>query len=385
MIDTPYMPARPDAQNDPRPLPGTGAGQDIPVTRTFLPPLEEYTRLLEQSWEKAWITNHGPFCMGLEVRLREHLQAPELYVLCNGTVALQIAIKALDLKGEVIVTPFSYVATVSSAVWEGCTPVFADIESDTLTIDPKSVEAAITPRTTAILATHVFGNPCDVDALQDIAERHGLRVIYDGAHAFGVKFNGRPILDHGDITTLSFHATKLFHTVEGGAAIARDPEVGHRISYMRNFGHDGPEAFQGVGINGKMSEPHAIMGHLVLDRIEHIRATRAEACSIYRRELAELPGTRSMTIRNGTEHNHSYFPIIFASEERLLRVRDHLRAHNVQPRRYFYPSLDTLPYVSGLCPISRDIAGRILCLPLYADMEPGTPERIARLVREALC
>lgn len=371
-------------QEDPRPLPGTGSGQDIPVTRTFLPPLEDYTHLLRTCWERAWITNHGPYCTSLEQRLREHLEAPELYILCNGTVALQIAIKAFDLKGEVIVTPFSYVATVSSAVWEGCTPVFADIEPGTMTIDPRAVEAAITPRTTAILATHVFGNPCDVEALQDIAERRGLRVIYDGAHAFGVRYKGRSILDHGDITTLSFHATKLFHTVEGGAVVGRTPEVGHRLSYLRNFGHDGPEAFQGLGINGKMSEPHAAMGHLVLDHIDHILATRAATCHTYDEQFEGIPAIGRMELRPGTEHNYAYYPVLFADEARMMRVRDRLRSERIQPRRYFYPSLDTLPYVNGHCPVSRDIASRILCLPLYADMEPGLAERIAGIVRSAV-
>jgi len=384
MTDANAMTGTDSAQDDPRPLPGTGSGQDVPVTRTFLPPLEDYMRLLQHSWDRAWITNHGPFCTGLEQRLREHLDAPELYVLCNGTVALQIAIKALDVKGEVIVTPFSYVATVSSAAWEGCTPVFADIEPGTMTIDPAAVEAAITPRTTAILATHVFGNPCDVEALQDIAERHGLRIIYDGAHAFGVRYKGRPLLDHGDATTLSFHATKLFHTVEGGAVVGRTAAIGHRLSYMRNFGHDGPEAFQGIGINGKMSEPHAAMGHLVLDQIDHILATRAATCRTYDAHFEEVEAIGRMTLRAGTEHNHAYYPVLFKDEARMLQVRDRLRAERIQPRRYFYPSLDTLPYVDGHCSVSRDISARILCLPLYADMEAGLAERIAGIVRKAV-
>ena len=357
----------------------------IPVTRTFLPDLAAYTELMRGVWERGWLTNHGPLVKDLENRLREYLNAPDLFVLNNGTVALQIGIKALDLRDEVIVTPFSYVATVSSAVWENCTPVFADIDPVHLTIDPKAVERAITPRTTGILATHVFGVPCATEELQDIADRHGLRILYDGAHVFGVRYLDRPITAYGDVTTLSFHATKLFHTIEGGAVIARNAEIGHKLSYMRNFGHNGPEAFQGIGINGKMSEAHAAMGHLVLDSMDHIARSRKYSWEAYRDALGDITALELLHVREGTDYNHAYFPVVFDTEARLLKVREALRAEHIEPRRYFYPSLDTLPYVvSEACAVSRYIAQRVLCLPLFADMHPELVPRIAGIVRAGL-
>src|SRR5687768_4184823 len=246
----------------------------IKVTKTFLPPLEEYVEYLESIWASGWVTNHGPLVGRLEDQLRTVLEVPHLYFLSNGTIALQLAYRALGLSGEVITTPFSYVATSSTLVWEGLRPILVDIDSETLTIDPERVEAAITPRTTAILGTHVYGNPCDVAALEDIAKRRGLRVVYDAAHAFGVRYRGRPLAAYGDVSTLSFHATKLFHTGEGGAVVTGDGETARRLAYMRNFGHNGEEDFFGLGINGKNSELHAVLGLCVLPRIQDIVAAR---------------------------------------------------------------------------------------------------------------
>jgi dTDP-4-amino-4,6-dideoxygalactose transaminase len=224
----------------------------IPVTKTFLPQMEEYQEYIQGIWNRNWLTNNGPLVNELELRLKEYLQVKHLLFLGNGTIALQIAIKALGLKGEIITTPFSYVATTSSIVWEGCTPVFVDIDEATLNIDPEKIETAITPKTSAILATHCFGNPCDIDAIQQIADRYNLKVIYDAAHCFGTKYKGRSVFDYGDISTTSFHATKIFHTIEGGAVFTQDPDLLKKMAYMRNFGHDGPERFAELGINGKI-------------------------------------------------------------------------------------------------------------------------------------
>ncbi len=232
----------------------------INVTQTFLPPIEEYVEYLQQIWDSRWLTNRGRLIQELEVKLKDYLGIENLLIVNNGTIALQIAIKALNLKGEIITTPFSYVATVSSIVWENCEPVFVDIDKDYLTIDETKIEAAITDKTSAILATHVYGNPCNVEAIQAIAEKHNLKVIYDAAHCFGVKYKGESILNWGDVSTLSFHATKLFHTGEGGGIVCNDEQLAHKIFYHHNFGHNGPEEFFGLGVNAKLSELNAARG-----------------------------------------------------------------------------------------------------------------------------
>jgi dTDP-4-amino-4,6-dideoxygalactose transaminase len=356
----------------------------INVTKSFLPPLEEYVKYLEGIWERGHLTNHGPLANELEVRLQKHFGVKHLFYVNNGTIALQIAIKALDISGEVITTPFSYVATTSSIVWENAVPVFVDIDPSTFTIDPKLIEAAITPRTSAILATHVFGLPCNVEAIADIAERHGLKVIYDSAHAFGVNFKGRSILNYGDISTLSFHATKLFHTVEGGAIVTNDDDLAHRISYMRNFGHKGQEEFWGLGINGKSSEFHAAMGLCMLPRMEKIIEARKNAHQIYSAHLSGL-GLQTGSAPAGVEWNYSYYPVVFDSQKTLLAVKDALNALYIYPRRYFFPSLSTLNYVSpGNTPIADDISCRILCLPLYFDLAQEDIARICDTIRDII-
>ena len=351
----------------------------IPVTKPFLPPQAEYQRYLDGIWERNWLTNNGPLVNELELSLKEYLGLDHLLFVSNGTIALQLAIKALELKGEIITTPFSYVATTSSIVWEGCTPVFVDILPDSLTIDPSKIEAAITPHTSAILATHVYGIPCEVEAIQKIAERHGLKVIYDGAHSFGVKVKGKSIFEYGDISTCSFHATKLFHTIEGGAVVTRDPGLLKCMAYLRNFGHDGPERFQGVGINGKNSEFHAAMGLSVLPYMSAILAKRAEQSQLYKQLLQGLRVTYPK-VTDVESYNHSYFPMIFPEESQLLKSMEILEHHGVGCRRYFYPALHTLDYTTGHCPVTAELSPRVLCLPLYHTLSKEEQRMIVRML-----
>ena len=358
----------------------------INVTKSFLPPIENYTKLLEGIWSRAHLTNNGPLLMELEERLKDYFGANHFIFMNNGTSAIQVAIKGLGVTGEVITTPFSYVATTSSIVWENCEPVFADIDKDSLTIDPKLIEALITPRTSAILATHVYGIPCDIDAIDRIAKKHKLKVIYDAAHAFGVGYKGKALVNYGDASTLSFHATKLFHTTEGGGVVASDEKVAHRFSYMRNFGHRGQEDFWGVGINAKNSEFHAAMGLCVLPYIEEIITKRKDLSEMYDELLQkeDLKITRPV-IREGTDYNYAYYPVLFESEAALLSVRDSLNAEYVYPRRYFYPSLSNLNYVKKYdVPVSEETSRRVLCLPLYYELEPDQVKRICQVIRQVL-
>ena len=355
----------------------------IPVTKPFLPPKEEYEKLLEGIWEREFLTNNGPLVRELEQKLKSYLDVDELLFLANGTLALQIAIKALKLKGDVITTPFSYVATTSSIVWESCNPVFVDIDPHTLNIDPHLIEQAITEETTAILATHVFGNPCNIEAIQAIADRFGLKVIYDAAHCFGTLYKGESVFKFGDISTSSFHATKLFHTVEGGAVFTSDIELLDVLKHMRNFGHDGPEKFKGVGINAKNSEFHAAMGLTNLNHIDSVLAKRKEQCQIYD-SLLESTVERP-TIELQASWNYAYYPIILPSEDATLKVKQALESENIFPRRYFYPSLETLHYVkSQETPNSNSISKRVLCLPLYHTLEQVSQERISKLIIHSL-
>lgn len=356
----------------------------INVTKSFLPPIERYIQYLKGIWERGHLTNHGPLVIELETKLKEYLQVPYILFVSNGTVALQIAIKALGLKGDIITTPFSYVATTSSIVWEHCNPVFVDIEPDTLTIDPKSVENAITDKTTAILATHVYGNPCDVEVIQLVAEKYSLKVIYDAAHSFGVRYKGRSLLSYGDFSTLSFHATKLFHTVEGGAIVTGNPDLAHRASYMRNFGHNGPEDFYGVGINGKNSELHAAMGLCLIEEIDGIILRRRLVSETYD-ELLKGMNVERLKIREYTTYNYAYYPVLFPTESILLKVKTALNDNQIYPRRYFYPSLNKLNYVSRKSmPISEDVARRVLCLPLYPQLSYEDVAKICGIISKVL-
>ncbi|AMQ57587.1 DegT/DnrJ/EryC1/StrS family aminotransferase [Algoriphagus sanaruensis] len=353
----------------------------IPVTKPYLPPFSEYQEYLEGIWKRQWLTNNGPLVNELELKISEYLGVENFLFLGNGTIALQIAIKALDLKGEIITTPFSYVATTSSIVWEGCTPVFVDIDPNTLNIDAKKIEEAITERTTAILATHVYGNPCDVEEIQKIASRNKLKVIYDGAHSFGVTYKRKSLFEFGDITTVSFHATKLFHTVEGGGVFSSDHSLIQKMAYQRNFGHDGPEAFQGLGINGKNSEFHAAMGLTNLKVLPKIIQKRKELSKYYNERLADLNLSRPLQ-NSQVEYNYGYYPVIFPSEEQLMKCVKKLNRSEIYPRRYFYPSLDQLPYVhSKPVPVTESIAKRVLCLPLYYELSFEEVDLICRLIK----
>ncbi len=352
----------------------------INVTKPFFPRQDLFQRYIDGIWQRGWITNHGPLVNELELRLKEYLNVPHLLYLNNGTIAIQIAIKALELHGEVITTPFSYVATTSSLVWENCTPVFADIDPDSLNIDPVSVESLITDRTTGILATHVFGNPCDVEALKKIADQHKLKIIYDAAHCFGTTYKGAPIFNYGDISTTSFHATKLFHTAEGGAVFTQNAELLKKMAYLRNFGHETPTSFAMVGINGKNSELHAAVGLSLLPHIGEILSKRKEQYKYYNDKLCNLQVERQKLV-DPEGYNYSYYPILFSSEGLLERSIAELNKYNIFPRRYFYPSLNRLGYVERQdCPVSESISSRILCLPLFHDLSEEEIDMIARLL-----
>lgn len=356
----------------------------IPVTKSFLPPLDDYIENLKKIWDSNWLTNSGPLVNELELKLKDYLVVKHLFFISNGTIALQIAIKALDLHGEVITTPFSYVATTSSLVWEGCQPVFVDIDPNTLCIDPDLIEAAITPQTTAILTTHVYGIPSDVEKIQAIAEKHNLKILYDAAHTFGVRYKHKALVSYGDVSILSFHATKLFHTVEGGAIITENDDLAHRINYMRNFGHNGQEGFWGLGINGKNSEFHAAMGLCNLNHIDEIKAARKQVCAWYDEHL-KTTGLIRPSIPDGTEYNYAYYPVLFPSEADLIRSKGLLNQNNIFPRRYFYPSLNNLPYLNYLpYPVTEDISPRVLCLPLYPDLALEDVSHITKMLQDCL-
>jgi dTDP-4-amino-4,6-dideoxygalactose transaminase len=356
----------------------------IHVTKTFLPPQDEYNAILKEAWDSHWITNRGVLVKRLETKLQGYLKAPHILATTNGTLPLQIAIKALGLTGDIITTPFSYVATTSSIVWEGCTPVFVDIHPEYLTIDETKIEAAITSNTSAILATHVFGNPCNVDVIEAIAKKHHLKVIYDAAHCFGVTYKGQSVFNYGDISTCSFHATKVFHTGEGGALFCNSKALYNTLFYHHNFGHDGPEAFQGLGVNAKMSELQAAMGLAVLPHMAFILKARQRAYETYTKTL-ESTHLQFLKLREETQWNYSYCPVIFHTEAQLLTTIKQLIAAGIFPRRYFYPSLDTLPYIDNqYCKNSRAIASRVLCLPLYHDLDEASILNICNIINSSL-
>jgi dTDP-4-amino-4,6-dideoxygalactose transaminase len=357
----------------------------IYVTKTYLPPIEEYQARLQGIWERVQLTNNGPLVRELEAGLREYLGVKHAFFCSNGTVAIQIALKVLGITGEVITTPFSYCATSHTVVWENCTPVFADIHPTDFCLDPVAAEALVTERTQAILATHVYGNPCQVEALEDLARRHNLRLIYDGAHAFGTRLNDRSLLSYGDISTCSFHATKVFHTVEGGAIVTDNDDYAHLIGLYRSFGHIN-DSYYSIGINGKNSEFHAAMGLCNLPRVPEILERRRVISERYDAHLLPSGKIRRPHLDRPFTYNHAYYPIVFESEEILLRVRAALEAQQVFTRRYFYPSLNTLDFLqpAAACPVSEDAALRVLCLPLYVDLNEADVDRIAGLVLQHL-
>jgi dTDP-4-amino-4,6-dideoxygalactose transaminase len=358
----------------------------ITVTRPTLPPFDEYVALLEGVWLRNHLTNAGPLVVELERRLAEYLGVKHALVVSNGTIALQLAFRALELRGEVITSPFSYVAATSSIAGVGCTPIFADVEPDTLTLSAERAAAAVTQRTSAIVATHVYGNACDIEGIAKLGRERGLRVVYDAAHAFGASYRGRALAAYGDVATLSFHATKLFHTVEGGAVVTDDDEIARRVAYLRNFGHDGYERFQGIGINGKNSELHAAMGLCLLPRVSQIILERGTLAKRYDERLSGRCDVVRPAIRPGTEYNHSYYPVLLPSDAAVRAAQRHLESHGVLARRYFYPSLSgALPYVErGDVPVARDASDRVLCLPLNTGLALGDVDRVAHLLAASL-
>ncbi|KAA0924182.1 DegT/DnrJ/EryC1/StrS family aminotransferase [Psychrobacter sp. ANT_H56B] len=354
----------------------------IPVTKAYLPNKEKYQSYVDRIFQSGWLTNNGSLLQDLERRLADYLGVKNIILVANGSFALQLAYKALDLEGEVITTPFSFAATTSTLAWEGLKPVFADINLKTFNIDPAQIEAKITPNTSAIVPVHVFGNPCDVEAIQAIADKHKLKVIYDAAHAFGSEYKGQSVLNFGDISTLSFHSTKLFHTIEGGAVITNDDELAKKVRLMINFGISGPTSIDSVGTNAKMNEFEAAMGLCVLDEINTIRQQRKDIWQVYTNGLASI-----VELQQWNEHgknNCAYAPVVFENEEQLLKIEAKLKESDILPRRYFYPSLDTLSYLDSkqICNNSRDIASRILCLPIYPTLEKENIKRILNIIKD---
>ena len=346
-----------------------------------MPPIGDYVELLEGIWERQQVTNNGTLVQQLEKALLPYHGTPHLLYATNGTITLQLALKALGITGEVITTPFSYVASTTAILWEHCTPVFVDIEADGFNIDAELIEAAITPRTQAILATHVYGLPCAVERIEAIARAHGLKVIYDAAHAFGTSYKGRPLLSFGDVSSCSFHATKIFHTVEGGSLACHDEGLYAQLRLLRSFGHVKDEHFA-PGINGKNSEFHAAMGLLVLRSMDEILERRRGQWLRYAEALAGV-NVRIASIPDGTDFNHAYFPVVQPTERLLTTVVEDLAALDIHPRRYFYPSLSTLPYLKnpGNCPRSEELSPRVLCLPLFHDLEEEVIDLVASRIR----
>lgn len=357
----------------------------IDVTKSFLPPQREYGEILNRVWKTRWLTNRGELTLELESKLKDFLQSDNLTLTTNGTLPIQIALKLLPANSEVITTPFSYVATTSTIVWEGLKPVFADIEEQYLTLDPQKIEEAITENTSAILATHVYGNPCDVVAIEEIAKKHNLLVIYDAAHAFGVQYKNKSLISYGDISTCSFHATKIFHTGEGGCWTTPHDKLHEQMMFMHKFGHDGPVEYKGVGINAKISELQSAMGLAVFPYFEAIKESRKTNDFLYKKEL-QHEKIQMLQIRPETDWNYHYFPVLFETEELCNQVKEVLAKNEIMTRRYFYPSLNNLPYIDAKksMPVSENIASRVLCLPQYHDLEKVDIIKIASLILKTI-
>ncbi len=351
----------------------------IAVTKTFLPPFDEYTAQIKRAWDKAWITNNGELVNELESKLKEYLGVKHLLFCTNGTIVLQMALKVLKLSKEIITTPFSYVATTNAILWENCKPVFVDINKNDFCIDATKIEAAVTAETEAILATHVYGYPCDVEAIEKIAAKYNLKIIYDAAHAFAAEYKNKQVLGYGDITTCSFHATKLFHTVEGGCIITNDDAIAEQLYLYRSFGHIG-DNYYSVGINGKNSEFHAAMGLTNLPHLPEIINRRKKISLAYDKLLKDKV-MRPKPLHE-TVYNYAYYPVVFKNEEELLLVKKTLEGNNIFSRRYFYPSLNQLPFIKNQieCVTSEDISSRVLCLPLYDSLSLEETEKIAGIV-----
>lgn len=355
----------------------------IYVTKSFTPPVDEYVNYVKEIFARGVLTNQGSCVIELEDKLRSFLGVENIHYVTNGTIALQLALAALDIsEGEIITTPFSYVATISSILWERCKPVFVDIEPNNFTIDTNKIEALITKNTKAIMAVHVFGYACDIDAISSLANKYNLKVIYDSAHAFGSVYKGRALASYGDISTLSFHATKLFHTVEGGACIVKDKAVSEKLELQKRFGHNKDEHIA-LGINGKQSELHAAMGLANFSYISQIIKRRKEISDLYDSLLNKY--VQRPKEQKDLQYNYAYYPVVFKSESELLNVFSILGENDIYPRRYFYPTLNKLPYVTGEpCPVSEDISLRIACLPLYPDLTDEEVKKISDLIIKGL-
>lgn len=354
----------------------------INVTKSYLPDLDEYTQYLKGIWERAHLTNDGPLVRELEDKLKAYLGVKHLKYCTNGTVVLQMALKALDITGEVITTPFSYCATTTAILWEHCTPVFADIRQDDFSIDPEKIIPLINKNTQAILATHVYGNACQIEQIQAIADQYNLKVIYDAAHTFGATYKGRSLMTYGDLATCSFHATKVFHTIEGGCIVTDNDEMAEKLHLYRSFGHR-YDHYYSIGINAKNSEFHAAMGLCMLPKVPDLISARKQVSAWYNEQL-DVNYIQRPTLIDGLAYNYAYYPIVLESEVVLEQVRGALAKEDIFPRRYFYPSLNTLPYTGQQqsCPISEDIALRVLCLPLYPDLAKADVERICAIINE---
>lgn len=363
--------------------------KNVYVTQPFLPPLEEFIPKLEKIWESKIITNSGPFHQQLERELCEYLGVEHLALFTNGTIALITALQSLRITGEVITTPYSFVATTHSLLWNGIKPVFVDVEPDTLNLDPAKIESAITPQTTAIMPVHVYGHPCDVDAIQKIADNYNLKIIYDAAHAFGVQCHCGSVLSHGDISVLSFHATKVFNTFEGGAIICSDAKMKERIDQLKNFGHVGEVNVVAPGINGKMSEINAAFGLLQLKHIDKALSRRKEIDTIYHELLRDVKGIHCLQGTGEKVANYSYFPILVEADYPISRddLYHKLKDNNIHPRRYFYPLISDFPMYRGLpsahqenLPVATSSTQKVLCLPIYPDLENAQIEKIMQLI-----
>jgi dTDP-4-amino-4,6-dideoxygalactose transaminase len=363
----------------------------IYVTQPDLPPLEEFTELLQQIWDNKILTNNGPFHQQFEKKLAEYLGVKYISVFSNGTLALITALQALRITGEVITTPFSFVATTHSLWWNNIKPVFADIEPNTYNLDSEKVEAAITPQTTAIMPVHVYGNPCNLEAFQKIADTYGLKLIYDAAHAFGVKVNGNSVLNFGDLSILSFHATKVFNTIEGGAIICHDEKTKQRIDYLKNFGFAGETTVIAPGINAKMNEVQAAYGLLQLKIVDENIAKRKAITEIYREQLANIPGIKYLNDMEAVDHTYSYFPIfIDAKIYRKTRdeLYDELKKNKIFGRRYFYPLISQFPSYRGLTsakpanlPIAEKVANQVICLPIYPNLVNNDVLKVSEIIQ----
>lgn len=359
----------------------------LPLSQPMRPSAARYEALLASIWERTWLTNNGPLVRQLEADLSAFLGLPHFIATANGTLSLHLILRALGLdQGEILTTPFSFVSTVSSAAWEGLTPVFADIDPDTWNIDPADVQRRITPRTSAILATHVFGNPCAIEPLDAIASAAGIPVIYDAAHAFGVTYRGRSLLRYGAAAAISFHATKLFHTAEGGGVFFHDPGLDQRVRELRAIGFDSQGRINRIGINAKLSELHAAVGLALLSEMEAALEYRRKLWEHYQNRLGSIRGMRFQKIAEGTVHNAAYAACLFSSEEQVLHVRQHLMANGVSTRRYFHPTLDSLAVfpTAAIAPVASRISKRILCLPLFHDLSIEQVDSICDLVESAL-